>query len=48
MAAEPTSATVVAGPNTELYVLERDAFQAAIESTATFNEQILRALFQRQ
>ena len=48
MAAEPTSATVVAGPNTELYVLERDAFQSAIESTATFNEQILRALFQRQ
>jgi putative ABC transport system ATP-binding protein len=48
MTAEPTDATIVADSNTELYVLSRPDFQAAIEATASFNEQILRALFQRQ
>ena len=48
MSADPGDATVIAGPHTELYVLTRQDFQAAIEATASFNEQITRALFQRQ
>jgi len=48
MAAEPGNATVISGPNTELYALTRADFQSAVEATASFNEQIIRALFQRQ
>jgi len=46
--ATPGSGTVTAGFDTELYLLTRDDFQTAVEATASFNEQIVRALFQRQ
>jgi putative ABC transport system ATP-binding protein len=44
---EPRNATVIAAKNTDLYTLDKPDFQSAIESSATFKEQLLRVLFQR-
>jgi putative ABC transport system ATP-binding protein len=41
-------ATAIAAGETALYVLAQADFRAAIESSASFNEVMLRALFQRQ
>ena len=45
---EPRNATVIAKTDLDLYVLAKADFRAAIESSATFEEQLLRVLFQRQ
>ena len=42
------NATVTAKEEIELYVLGKDDFQAVIESSATFKEQLTKTLFERQ
>lgn len=45
---EPRNATVVAHEPTEVFTLSKEAFQAVIRSSATFEEELRKALFQRQ
>jgi CRP-like cAMP-binding protein len=45
---EPRSATVISKSDVMLYVLDKDTFQAALDSSATFKEQLLNIYFQRQ
>ncbi|MBV9859025.1 MAG: ATP-binding cassette domain-containing protein [Alphaproteobacteria bacterium] len=44
---EPRNATVVASGGLDAYVLGKDAFRAALETSATFKDQLLRVYFQR-
>jgi putative ABC transport system ATP-binding protein len=44
----PRNATVTAIDPIELYVLGKDDFQAVIQASATFSEQLRKVLFQRQ
>jgi CRP-like cAMP-binding protein len=48
LAGESRDATVIAATETELYVLALSDFEAAVQSSASFNEIMLRAIFQRQ
>jgi putative ABC transport system ATP-binding protein len=43
----PRNATVIAKTDVDVYTLSKDDFKAAIASSATFQEQLLRVLFQR-
>ena len=43
----PRNASVVAATDTDVYTLDKADFRAAIESSATLKEQLLRVLFQR-
>ncbi len=45
---EPRNATVVSKEDVLLYILGKDDFQAALDSSATFQEQLLNVYFQRQ
>jgi putative ABC transport system ATP-binding protein len=45
---EPRNATVVAREEVEVYTLNKDDFQAALEASAPFKEQIYRVFFARQ
>ena len=45
---EPRNATVVAHEPTEVFTLSKEDFQAVIRSSATFEEELRKALFQRQ
>ena len=45
---EPRNATILAATDVDLYVLSKADFREAIDSSATFKEQLLRVLFQRQ
>jgi putative ABC transport system ATP-binding protein len=45
---EPRNATVVARAEVEAYTLNKDDFQAALEVSAPFKEQIYKVYFQRQ
>jgi putative ABC transport system ATP-binding protein len=48
LSGEPRNATVVAVDETELYVLGKADFQAVMEASASFKEQLLKVLFERQ
>ena len=48
LSGEPRNATVVAVDETELYVLGKADFQAVMDSSASFKEQLLKVLFERQ
>ena len=45
---EPRNSTVVSKEEVLLYILGKDDFKAALESSATFQEQLLNVYFQRQ
>lgn len=45
---EPRNATVTASNDITLYTLGKDDFKAVLEQSATFKEQLLRVLFERQ
>lgn len=45
---EPRNATVIAKEEVLLYVLGKEVFQAALDSSATFKEQLINVYFQRQ
>jgi putative ABC transport system ATP-binding protein len=45
---EPRNATVVAREEVEAYTLEKGEFEAALEASAPFKEQLYRVFFQRQ
>ena len=45
---EADDTTFISAGETDLYVLAQSDFQSAVESSANFNEVMLRALFQRQ
>ena len=45
---EPRNASVVANGKVVLYTLKQTDFQAAIESSASFREEVQKALFNRQ
>ncbi len=45
---EPRNATVVAKEEVLLYVLDKDTFNAAVASSASFKEQLLNVYFSRQ
>jgi putative ABC transport system ATP-binding protein len=45
---EPRNATVVANGEVETYTLNQADFQAAVEASATFKEQLYKVFFQRQ
>ena len=44
----PRNATIVAIEPTRCYVLDKDEFQEVVESVASFEEELRKALFQRQ
>ena len=48
MTGEPRNATVVAREEVEAYTLEKAEFEAALEASAPFKEQLYRVFFQRQ
>jgi putative ABC transport system ATP-binding protein len=48
MVGEPRNATVVAASDSEIYALDKDAFQEALNSSASFKEQLYTVYFQRQ
>lgn len=45
---EPRNATVTSKSEALLYVLDQETFQAALDASATFKEQLLRVYFHRQ
>ena len=45
---EPRNATVIAREDTEVYTLSKEDFQAVVKASASFEEELRRALFQRQ
>jgi putative ABC transport system ATP-binding protein len=45
---EPRNATVIAREDTEVYTLDKASFQAVVKASATFEEELRKALFQRQ
>ena len=45
---EPRNATVTATSDLQIYALGKEDFQAVINTSATFNEQLRKVLFQRQ
>jgi len=45
---EPRNATVVARQDVELYSLGKEQFQAVLQASATFEEELRKALFERQ
>jgi putative ABC transport system ATP-binding protein len=45
---EPRNATVIADGDVEAYVLGKPAFQAALDRSASFKDQLVNAYFQRQ
>ena len=45
---EPRNATVIAREETELYTLNKEDFQAVVKASASFEEELRKALFQRQ
>ena len=45
---EPRNATVVAREEVEAYTLDEGEFEAALEASAPFKEQLYRVFFQRQ
>ena len=44
---EPRSATVQAVEDMELYVLGKDDFQATLDASRSFREQLMKVFFQR-
>jgi putative ABC transport system ATP-binding protein len=48
LSGEPRNASVLALEDVELYVLGKADFQAVIEASASFKEQLLKVLFERQ
>jgi CRP-like cAMP-binding protein len=45
---EPRNATVDAAEDIELYVLGKDDFQHVMATSASFKEQLLKVIFERQ
>ena len=45
---EPRNATVIAREDTEVYTLGKEDFQAVVKASASFEEELRKALFQRQ
>jgi putative ABC transport system ATP-binding protein len=45
---EPRNATVIAREETEVYTLSKEDFQAVVKASASFEEELRKALFQRQ
>ena len=45
---EPRNATVTALDDVELYSLGKEDFQVVIDASATFEEELRKALFERQ
>jgi len=45
---EPRNATVIAREDTEVYTLNQGDFQAVVKASASFEEELRKALFQRQ
>ena len=45
---EPRNATVVTREKCEFYVLDKLSFQAALQMSSSFNEQLREVFFQRQ
>jgi putative ABC transport system ATP-binding protein len=45
---EPRNATVVAKEDVEVYTLGKEQFQAVIQASASFEEEVRKALFERQ
>ncbi len=45
---EPRNATVIAREETEVYALNQEDFQAVVKASASFEEELRKALFQRQ
>jgi putative ABC transport system ATP-binding protein len=48
LSGEPRNASVVGVEDVELYVLGKADFQAVMEASASFKEQLLKVLFERQ
>jgi putative ABC transport system ATP-binding protein len=48
MGGEPRNATVVAASEAEIYALDKEAFREALNSSASFKNQLYRVYFQRQ
>ena len=44
---EPRNATVIAREDTEVYTLNKEDFQAVVKASASFEEELRKALFQR-
>ena len=45
---EPRNATVIAREDTEVYTLNKEDFQTVVKAIASFEEELRKALFQRQ
>ncbi len=45
---EPRNATVIAREDTEVYTLNKEDFQAVVKASASFEDELRKALFQRQ
>ena len=44
---EPRNATVIAREDTEVYTLNQEDFQAVVTASASFEDELRKALFQR-